>query len=239
MSVYFDRDSLNHVLAVPDELLRNPDLDFNLTFRSWTWLKHIIMLTMLFMLSRHFIYYLLENKDYFEAIIIGCIASIFAIFLLFGFINSLRVISIKLDNFGATFRGSIGTRRLLYQDILFISNDRYINGRGRLSGSDGFWGFGMPRIPMARPREPATVVLGDLLDASSTSHLYTNRITISTARANVKFVFSGGDNSGYVKALAIIIYLAKYRNPRCRVSDRAVKAASRCIDLCMKNVQIQ
>lgn len=222
-------DTLEEILALPDEIVQNPDNEFNLVFHSYSWLKYVIAIALL-MVSGGFIIPFLSETEIIDTdqVIIGYgIVAVFSFFVFFGFMQSLQVICIILDKRSATFYGSKGKKRLHYKRIHLINNDRYINGRGRILGTGGFWGLGYPRPSM----DQTSIASSNMLDSSSTSPAFTNTISVSSIEGTVSFTFSGGGNKGFVTALAIIIYYSRMRNPNCNVSPTAIKAAAKSIDL--------
>ena len=225
-------ETLEKILALPGKVLENPENEFSYTFYSWSWVQYFLAILALMPVSVFGIPFFWHQEDYDIAIALGVIAFIVFFFMLFGLFQTLKVTCIVCDNLGVTFSGSIGRKRLFYKRIIFISNDRYINGRGRLFGTGGFFipgrGFGTPRPSMGlKTMGPQS----DMLDTSSTSSAYSNTVSVSSTLGNVSFTFSGGGNREFVRALAIIIYMSKLKNPDCNISKRAIFAAAKSIDL--------
>ena len=65
------------------------------------------------------------------------------------------------------------------------------------------------------------------VDMSATSSYYMNNITVSTGLESASYSFVGSRNEGFVRALAIIIFMARRGNHRCRIDKAAYKAAEK------------
>jgi hypothetical protein len=233
---YFSELNLSRRLALPVELVSNPDRNFKYTFRSYSHLLQLLLIAC-FLTGISFIYmHMLTDPGadsaygnfemafwYYGSMIFLLILSLSC---LINFLQLVRVTSITVDHGGVEFYSTAAKRRLNYGQIISINNERRANGWTFINL------FSMGEIlanvsPAYFGRRSSMVGIGSDTDIASTSRSFTNNFHISTASQNVTIIFTGAENGQFIRALAIIIFMAKRKNPDCYISPVAIKAAEK------------
>lgn len=233
---YYDELEMVGRLALPEELISNPDRNFQYKFRTYS---HLLQLALIpcFLVGIWIIYMNMESNPgmnerlpdlelliwYYGTMLILLILTVSC---LLNFLKIVRITAITVDHGGAVFHSTTAQRRLNYSQIICIDNQKRANGWTIVDSIIS--GNGSP-VKISSTRETRTSMIGFVpdVDNASTSRSVTNHMRISTASQNVSFTFTGGENGQFIRALAIIIFMTKKKNPSCNISVSAIKAAEK------------
>jgi len=233
--------NLKAILAIPRILLEDPIPPFEYVFKSSSSFMYLCV-AIIYLIGFFFLLPLVFASKYIMVNIIFFVLLVFiGISIFSGLAKSARVTSIKVDDNGATFSGWLSSTHMYYNEIISITNQRELNGT--VGAGDVtrpvigsiylflmyylFWGcccFWWYWIFHEAGEDP---FVGYTVDSSSSSQYYTNNISISTTIKSVEYSFCGTANLQFVRALAIIIYMAKKKNRNCMITSPAVRAAEK------------
>jgi hypothetical protein len=224
-------DALSKTLDLPanfENIIDNPDSPFEYTYRAYSYFISLIILSasiITFYLLMTGVWTVEDSSNW--NLFLMVITVLFAIFSTVSLLDSIRVISIYLDQDSVTFKGLFFATRMNYKNVFSIQNARLATG-GIPVLSSIFLIFSSIRFYhlMTQFEEVAS----EPADNSSTSREFRNHISISSFDDHISFSFSGGDNPQFVRALAIIILMSKLKNPSCFIDKKSLLAAEKGYD---------
>ena len=229
------------VLALPDDFPKEEFTPFKYVFRNST-INSQLMIILLYSVATYFLYPFLtfdftsENASFDPIMIFLVCAWIWlGLNLLLGLSKMLWVTTIVVDQNEVGFYGTRSLTRLPYSEIISVENDRVMKGFSSFFNVSGCaiptldprlgGGFGSLFYP---PSSSTThVILADTEPDESSSSSHINNVTISSIRDNIYLCFVGGGNTQFIRALAVIICMAKKQNKDCSIEPSAIKAAER------------
>jgi len=236
--------NLRAILAIPGILLNDPIPPFEYVFKSSSAPLYLI-LSIAYIISFFFLLPLVfASSSFILNIILFIILIMVGISIFTGLGKFAGVTSIKVDNNGAVFSGWGSSTRIDYDEIISITNRRELNGMIEMTKYSKpvynsilfiffmiffgfFFGFLLYWIYWFNFKAAEDPFFDVSVESSSSSRFYTNNISISTGVTSVSYAFCGAMNLQFVRALAIIIYMAKKANKKCKISPSAIRAAEK------------
>ena len=220
-------------LAIPAFFLEEPIPEFEYIFKNGTATTQYVYAIAFIIVVWIVIGYQIWFTNIFHNLLMLAALAIAGTSILTGFANVIKVTTIKVNNNGARFSGWFASTSMNYDEIISINNQRELTVWASIwnylsASSMTFYGDERlhSNLFVDRPggrwlfsSEPASGL--------STSSSYINKITISTPARSVDYQFVGAGNQSFIKALAIIIYLARKHNRGCHVDPSAIRAAEK------------
>lgn len=223
-------------LAIPALFLEEPIPEFEYIFKNGTATTQYVYAIAYFIVVWIVIGYQIWFTNIFHNLLMLAALAIAGISIFTGFANVIKVTTIKVNNNGARFSGWFASTSMNYEEIISINNQREVTiwasicSYFDLTSFPYYWRERLhSNIFIDRPYGPGSSSLFSSEPASgiSTSASYINKITISTPERSVDYQFVGAGNQSFIKALAIIIYLARKHNRGCHVDPSAIRAAEK------------